>query len=158
MRRIAIILALMGSAQAADLVGTTVPPFPDGLDEQGGSCIGPTPERLCERGVGILIDAAGKQVGVYTGTEAGHRPDGRALWRVTDQLPYPKLGKGQDLIFAQCRHQGVDDGTVMAVVRRSKLEWLPAVSWAYRVDGASGKFVKLDPKGVDCVNEALDGD
>jgi hypothetical protein len=47
---------------------------------------------------------------------------------------------------------------VVAVVKDSKQTWLRAAGWAYRVENASGKLTKLDPKHVDCYNTALEAD
>jgi hypothetical protein len=81
-----------------------------------------------------------------------------ARWTVSDVVAYPKVPKGHDLVWATCRNDRVEDTSIVAVVRNSKQPWLQAVGWAYRADEASGKFTKVDPKRVDCVNTALDAD
>jgi hypothetical protein len=73
-------------------------------------------------------------------------------------MPYPKVNKGYHLDWGSCRYDSVEDGAVVAVVRHSKQPWLRAADWAYRLDSASGKLVKLDPKRVDCYNTALEAD
>jgi hypothetical protein len=77
---------------------------------------------------------------------------------VTDFLPYPKVSKGHDLVWGTCRYDKAEDGSVIAVVRNSKQEYLQAIGWAYRVDLRSGKLTKLDPTRVDCFNTALEAD
>jgi hypothetical protein len=73
-------------------------------------------------------------------------------------MPYPKVNKGHDLVWGGCRYDGVEDESVVTVVRNSKQPWLHAVGWAFRVDDTSGKFIKLDTRHVDCVNTALESD
>jgi hypothetical protein len=154
MRTIAVLMVLVSTAHAEELVGKVVPPFPDGMYEGEGTCTGIGSQEPCRRSVAVLLSAEGKKVGVYAAASA----ERRGFWIVSDLLPYPKVGKSRDLVLGVCRYDRVDDGSVVAVVRNSKQSWLMADGWAYRVDDASGKFVKLDAKHVDCVNTALDAD
>jgi hypothetical protein len=153
----ASVVALAMPLHAQGLVGSIVPPYPAGLSEQEGSCVGDKPGQPCEWGIGILANAAGKKVQIYAGSDA---TDGRkdARWRVTDVLPYPTLGKGLDLAVAVCRSGGAEDSAILAVVRNAKREFLQATGWVYRLDRTSGKFVKLSPTGIDCINAGLDAD
>lgn len=158
MWRLVLFFAMTCAAHAEDLVGKRVPPFPDGLQQGGGSCISAGTQDPCRRRVSVLINAAGKQIGVYASISDGHDEKGRPYGIVTDLVPYPKIRKGYHLDWGSCRYDRVEDGAVVAVVRDSKRRWLPAVEWAYRVDSASGKLVNLDPARVDCFNTALEAD
>jgi hypothetical protein len=155
---LAAILSVTCVTQAQELVGKVVPPFPGGMYEGGGACIGKDPQFSCQRGVNVLVSADGKKVGIFAASRAGRDSKGGALWTVSDVVAYPKVPKGHDLVWATCRNDRVEDTSIVAVVRNSKQPWLQAVGWAYRADEASGKFTKVDPKRVDCVNTALDAD
>ena len=157
MWRVAFFLALTCAARADELVGRRVPPFPDGMHEGGGSCI-PSAQDPCHRGVSVLVSGAGKEIGVYASLFDGHDERGKPFSIVTDVIPYPKVNAGHHLDWSSCRYYGVEDSAVISVVKQSKQPWLPSAGWAYRVENASGKFVKLDPKRVDCYNTALEAD
>jgi hypothetical protein len=104
------------------------------------------------------MNAAGKEIGVYASVSDGNDEQGKAFGIVTDLIPYPKVNKGYHLDWSSCRYDGVNDAAVVAVVKDSKQEWLRAAGWAYRLENASGKLIKLDPKHVDCYNTALEAD
>jgi hypothetical protein len=154
----AAILSVTGVALAEELVGKVVPPFPGGMYQGGGQCIGPNAKDPCEMDVSVLTTVEGRKVGVYAARSAGHDEKRGPLWTVTDVLPYPKVPKGHDLVWGTCRYDKAEDGSVIAVVRNSKQEYLQARGWAYRVDLRSGKLTKLDPMRVDCFNTALEAD
>jgi hypothetical protein len=155
---IAGLVALAMPLHAQGLVGSIVPPYPAGLSEQEGSCIGDKPDQPCEWGIGVLANAAGKKVQIVASSDAKRPEEKNARWRVTDAIPYPPVGKGLELAVATCRSSGAEDSSILAVVRSSKKEWLQAAGWAYRLDRASGKFVKLSPQGIDCINTGMDAD
>ena len=156
--RLAFFLALTCGARAEELVGKRVPPFPDGMYEGGGTCIATGTQDPCHRGVSVLKSAAGKEIGVYASVSDGHDKRSKSFAIVTDVIPYPKVNKGYHLDWSSCRYGGVEDDAVVAVVKDSKQTWLRAAGWAYRVENASGKLIKLDPKHVDCYNTALEAD
>jgi hypothetical protein len=151
------LIALAVPLHAENLVGSTVPPYPAGLSEREGACIGDKPGLPCEWGLSVLVNAAGQKIQIVAGSDAKGQGM-QARWLVTDAIPYPKLGKGMNFVMAMCRSGSAGDNSILAVVRDAKREFLPASGWAYRLDRTSGKFVKLDPKGIDCVNEGLDAD
>lgn len=143
---------------AADLIGTTIPPLPDGIFEDGGVCIGRTQQTECERNIGILKTSAGKDFLIYTGSAASLRGE-KPRWRVTDTAAFPIVPNGAEFVWGDCRISGTPDASIVAIVKSSpKGEWLRARDWAYRVDYDTGKFVPLEPKNVDCANSALEGD
>jgi hypothetical protein len=145
-------------ARAEDLVGKRVPPLPDGMYQGGGACIGNGPGDSCRRSVSVFMSSKGKRIGVYAAVSDGRDEKGFAFWIVTDVLPYPNVDKGHDLVWGSCRYDGVEDNSVVAVVRNSKQPWLRAAGWAYRVEDTSGRFIKLDTMHVDCANTALEAD
>ena len=157
MWRLAFFLALTSAAHAEELIGKRVPPFPNGMYKGGGSCIA-NAQDPCHRGVSVLMSAAGKEIGVYASVSDGHDERGKPFSIVTDVIPYPKVNAGHHLDWSSCRYDGVEDSAVISVVKQSKQPWLSSAGWAYRVENASGKFIKLDPKRVDCYNTALEAD
>ena len=151
---------------AMDLVGKVMPPYPDGLDELGGSCVSESadPARVCDYSVGVLAAPAAKIDGdpvprfVVAGQFAG-RDGARAQWRITDALPYPTGRTGYYLQFGTCRVNGRDDARVAAIVRQhdTATEWLKDVAWAGRLRSPDGRFEVLEARSVDCINEAYYG-
>ncbi len=152
-------LALPQLAVAVELVGKTMPPYPEGLSEVGGSCLSVSkdPARVCDYSIGLLADADADADPVMRHVIAGRmagRDGQRALWKVTDALDYPKVAKGFHWQVGSCRLDKVDDAAIIAVVRHdSGREYLTDVAWARRLDLKTGKFAPLDPARVDCVNE-----
>lgn len=152
---------LPAAASAVELIGKTMPPYPQGLRELGGSCLSEStdPAHVCDFSIGLLGDAEADPEAeplpkyVVAGRMAG-REGPLALWKITDAQPYPKVAKGYYWQAGSCRVDKVDDGKVIAVVQQSsEQEYLADVAWARRLDLDSGKFAILDPARVDCINE-----
>ena len=157
-----LILAMLPmAARAVELIGRTVPPYPDGLQDVGGSCLSDStdPAHVCDFSIGLLADADADPSAevapryVVAGRMAG-REGPLALWKITDAQPYPKAGKGYFWQAGSCRVDGADDAKVIAVVRQgAEHEYLTDVAWARRLDLKSGKFSVVEPSRVDCINE-----
>ena len=158
-----LLLALPLGANAVEhaLVGRTMPPYPDGLREVGGICLADSrnPGAVCDYSIGLLADigndpeAAAVMRYVVAGRIQGR--DGTvALWKITDALPYPAVARDYYWQAGSCRVDREEDSKVIAVVRHDlEQEYSGDVAWARGLDLESGKFVKVDPKRVDCLNE-----
>ncbi len=140
---------------AGDLIGSEVPPYPDNLKEIGGACIGGPPRTpdVCDYSIGILGDSEEAPVYVYGGKFLRRDDEGHPFWRVIDAMPYPKLPRGHEFAMSTCRENGVDDATIVAVVKITEEEWHTHVLQAFRLDLKQEKFVPLNPKAIECVNE-----
>lgn len=154
-------LALPQAAGAVELVGKTMPPYPEGLSEVGGVCLSDSTGtgHVCDYSISLLADAspdpdAGPLMRYVTAGRLAGRDGSLALWTITDAQAYPKVTKGFFWQAGTCRVDKVDDPKVIAVVRQGlEQEYLADVAWARRLDLKSGKFTALDPARVDCVNE-----
>lgn len=162
-RPLLLLLALPVGAAAGvvDLVGKTMPPYPEGLREVGGICLNDSTdaEHVCDYSIGLLADANDDLEAetvmryVVAGRMAG-RDGAAALWKITDALPYPQVAGDYFWQAGSCRVEKVDDVSVIAVLRRSPdEEYFSDVAWARRLDLKSGKFTVIDPARVDCINE-----
>jgi len=157
-----LVLAMLPmAASAVELIGKTVPPYPQGLRDVGGSCLSDStdPAHVCDFSIGLLADAGADPSAdpvlryVIAGRMAG-REGPLALWKITDAQAYPKVEKGYFWQAGSCRVDKTDDAKVIAVVRQgAEQEYLTDIAWARRLDLKSGKFSVLDPARVDCVNE-----
>jgi hypothetical protein len=156
-----VLATLPSTVGAVELIGKTVPPYPAGLRDVGGSCLSDStdPAHVCDFSIGLLADAGTDPSAepvlryVVAGRMAG-REGPLALWKITDAQPYPKTVKGYFWQAGSCRVDKVDDGKVIAVVRQgAEQEYLADVVWARRLDLESGRFSVIDPKRVDCINE-----
>ncbi|RYZ73822.1 MAG: hypothetical protein EOP91_04155 [Lysobacteraceae bacterium] len=170
MRRRPSVLALAGllaasvpaETWAVELIGRTMPPYPDRLQDIGGACVSDSidPDHVCDYSIAVLgtatsadADAEPQPRYVVAGRMAG-RDGAKALWKITDAQPYPEVARGFSWQVGNCRLDKVDDGRVVAIVRQDRQqEYLAEVSWARRLDLVSGKFATLAPSRVDCVNE-----
>ncbi len=154
-------LALPQIAIAVELVGKTMPPYPEGLREVGGACLSDSTDtgHVCDYSIGLLADANGDPDAepVMRYVTAGHlagRDGPLALWKITDAHAYPKVAKGFFWQAGTCRVDKADDPKVIAVVRQGlEQEYLTDVAWARRLDLKRGKFAVIDPARVDCINE-----
>ncbi|MFO1187029.1 MAG: hypothetical protein U1E87_05995 [Alphaproteobacteria bacterium] len=157
-----ILLAASGDASAArdipdGFVGSIVPPYPAGTESYEGICVGPDGKDLCAFSLGKLFTLPREPIAVYAGKFHGRAPDGReALWLVTDAIPHPGLTDAQGFRWATCLNNGVSDGAVMAVVEDKNAARSKAAGWAYKLDYETGKLVRLDPAGIECVFEEGD--
>ena len=159
------VLALLagGATGASGLVGRSVPPYPDGLQDVLGSCLSPShdPTRACEFSIHVLADPVAAQDPlaaprfIIAARNAGY--DGsHPRWTVTDQAPYPDVGEGWFVHLGNCQVDGRDEPALVAVVREgSRAQWLDEVAWARRLDFAEGRFVQVDTAKVRCANEAI---
>lgn len=143
------VVAHAPQSEASELIGMVVPPFPAGILSDGGACIGKTDATLCTRGVIFLKTSSDRDFLIFSGS-AEPSQGKMARWRVIDTLAFPKRPRGYELVF-ECRESGKPDPSIMAIVdSSSQKDWLPAHGWAYRVDDSTGRFVKLDPRKIDC--------
>ena len=166
-RLAALLLALAPCAAAAvDLVGKTMPPYPDGLQDTGGICLSDSTDaaHVCDFSIGFLGEP-GDDPGlapvvrhVVAGRMKG-RDGAKAIWSITDAVPYPEVPSGYFWQAGSCRVGKADDGKVVAIVRQSGHgEYLSDVAWARRLDLETGRFEVVDPARVDCVNEGYGED
>lgn len=154
-------LSLSACVPASDgLVGRTLPPYPDGLEELQGTCIAAAddPAAVCAYSVAVLghraQGGAGQPVHVVAQRNAGY--DGQMpRWTVSDAAPYPAAATVHALQVSTCRFDGEDDPHVVALVRHvPDREWSGDVAWARRLALATGRFAPVDPSRVACLNEA----
>ena len=159
----------IGSACAGELqhedkwVGTVVPPYPSGVHELSGTCVGPGPsgDAMCAVSIHVLRD---EQIHVRTllATRELHHPDGtvvggdRPLQLVTDAIEPDALfdAKGE-VAVGTCQRDGADDARIVAaLVPGPDVEWFAGFRGLWRL-GVDGRFTALDPAGVRCRNEGF---
>lgn len=119
MTRYLLLSLLTTVAGAAELVGSTVPPYPDGLIDQSGACIAQSRglEHECDYSIAVLANSDGKP-SVLIGARLKERGNQqKPIWIVTDGLPYPALPEGYLLAIATCQVDGKDDETIIAAKR-----------------------------------------
>jgi hypothetical protein len=77
------------------------------------------------------------------------------VWRIVAALESDALfDAGVDAVHGTCQLRGVEDGSVVAIVRREAREWLPAQE-AWRFDPYAGRFAPLRNADVRCANEGF---
>jgi hypothetical protein len=158
MRGVVLIAATLLSfpLQADELIGREVPPYPAGLENLIGSCLGDTEkgEDICAWSVGTLNHRdSGAAVGVFAGRSLGNAADGTARWQVTGYLTLPPPKEGYDVQIGTCRRSGADDQTIVAIARLDpEAEYSDDVSWAAQLDRSSGALAEVETAGIDCVN------
>jgi hypothetical protein len=154
---ITVVLALLAlPSHAEELVGREVPPYPAGLENLIGSCIGDTAkgEDICAWSIGTLnAIGSGVAIGVFAGRSLGNAPDGTARWLVTGYLTLPAPKEGYEVQIGMCRRSGVEDQSIVAVARLDPdKEYSDDVTWAAEFDRASGALAEMPTAGIDCAN------
>ncbi len=142
---------------AAAFIGTTVPPYPQGLEQASGNCVagGDGLEHACDFGLATIGNrAADGEISVLY-LIASRNLDTAAKqpqWEVTDAVDVPDIDTGYQLQIAGCRLNGADVPGLVAVVRYTDAEFLSDVTWVRRYDTATGKLSDIPANGVDCAN------
>jgi hypothetical protein len=161
MRRIVLIAMTLLSlpVRADELIGREVPPYPAGLENLTGTCLGDTEkgEDICAWSLGTLNHiGSGAAVGVFAGKSLGNAADGTARWLVTGYLTLPPPREGYDVQIANCRRDGIDDQTIVAVARLDPdTETSDDTAWAAQFDRSSGALTEVATTGIDCVGVAF---
>ena len=167
--RTAAFALAVGSACAGELhhedgwIGTVVPPYPSGVHELSGSCVGPgtSGEELCAISIQVLRDEQ-SHVRTLLATRELRHPDGstvggdRPLQLVTDAIEPDALDDAKvELAVGTCQREGADDPRIVAaLVPGPDVEWLAGFRGLWRL-GDDGRFGALDPAGVRCRNEGF---
>ena len=142
---------------AVALIGKTVPPYPEGLEEASGSCVagGDGLEHACDFGVATIGNrTAGGELSVrYLIASRNIDTDAKQpQWEVTDAVDAPSIDNGHFLQITGCRLNGVAVPSLVALVRHGDAEYSSDVTWVRRFDTATGKLSDIPLDGVDCFN------
>ena len=155
-------LAMAGQAMAdesgAGWIGKIVPPYPDGVSETTGTCIGGAqfdPSTICDHALAVLDDPQSRLRTIRALEQAPHFGK-LPRWRIVDALEPDELAD-RDVLVATgtCQQRGTDDATVVALVRVAEQEWLSPVLRAWRFDVAAGKLLPLPVADLRCRNEGF---
>lgn len=163
-RSIVALAILMQAAMAsADVsyVGLIYPPDPPHYKGLGGWMIDTS-----ENGIACtLVQIEGKrmywlnkQVGTKTETPKNAWPITRAVFEVTDVLPYPRLRHRETVITAadgECSVKGNPAESIIVVGAWAKKkgktgEYVARVRQVWRANSATLRFETLDPSSVHC--------
>lgn len=147
---------------SANIVGTVVPPYPQGFDSFEGICIAgmEDPVNACKYTIGILQTSRDdKGVGIFAGVYDRFEQD-RTRWKVTDSIAYPNVPDGHIFTQVGCQLNGAEDETVIAVVDSSRDSGMDPAGlgravWARKLNVATGKLVEIKPSSVQCLAEAM---
>ncbi|RFP62522.1 hypothetical protein D0Y53_01535 [Luteimonas weifangensis] len=138
-------------------VGKIVPPYPDGVVETAGSCIGDpaaAPAALCDHAIAVLHDPQSGLRTILALTQAPHFGK-QPLWRIADALEPGELDdRGVEVATATCRLRGRDDAALVALVRPTERAWWAPLR-AWRFDIAAGQLQPVAAADVRCRNEGF---
>jgi hypothetical protein len=158
----------LGSAGAGELQhedkwgGTVVPPYPSGVHELSGTCVGTgtSGEEICAVSIQLLRDEQ-SHVRTLLATRELRHPDGssvggdKPLQLVTDAIePDVLFDAAVELAVGTCQQGGADDPRIVAALVPGPQEWFAAFRGLWRL-GDDGRFFALDPAGVRCRNEGF---
>jgi hypothetical protein len=155
-------LAVAGQAMADESgtgwIGRIVPPYPDGVTETSGTCIGDAQAEaasICEHAFAVLDDPQSKLRTILALEQAPHFGK-LPLWRIVDALEPDELAdRNIQVATGTCQQRETDDATVVALVRLAEQEWLSPVLRAWRFEVAAGKLLPIPVTDVRCRNEGF---
>ena len=156
-------LLLVAGAAAADesgagWIGKIVPPYPDGVVETSGTCIGDAQVNvaaICDHAFALLDDPQSKLRTILALEQAPHFGK-LPLWRIVDALEPDELAdRSVQVATGTCQQRETDDATVVALVRVAEQEWLSPVLRAWRFDVAAGKLLPIPGADIRCRNEGF---
>lgn len=139
-----------------DWVGHVVPPYPSGWSHVGGGCIG-SDDDLASRCRHMIVELRDAQSGtrMVLALESVKSFANPPLSRIAAVLePDALFDPGLAISYDLCQLRGVDDKSVVAIVRYDDREWLPARE-AWRFDAEAGRFAPLPSGDVRCMNEGF---
>lgn len=148
-----VLLLFSKACMATNLMGSIVPPFPNGWTEESGACISKSlgVDKMCDYSIGVLRSLNGRVL--YIGKSTPQIETNEVHWLVTDQMPFPQTPRGQEVVFSSCELNGELNETIIAVVKVTDTEWYTTVRQAYRANLNTGRFEKISTKGIRCLNE-----
>lgn len=144
---------------ARSFIGLQYPPFPEGLDEQGGTMLA----------VGGKVEFALNVVSrdsttyVWLSRLTERNAAGEPGFEVRAALLVPPLDSGEALLVGRCRITGakdVGDRSVVAIARTAGHDAeaeLTDIREAWRADVAKEAFRELPADSVVCTNDVLQG-
>ena len=147
---------------SVNIVGTVVPPYPQGFDSFEGTCIPGTqkPVNACKYTIGILQTSRDdRRVGIFAGVYDRLEQE-RVRWKVTDYIAYPDVPDGHTFAQVGCQLNGTEDETVIAVIDSSHDSGMDPAGlgqavWARKLNVATGKLVEIKSSSVQCLVEAM---
>lgn len=152
--------AAAGAPPAAQsFVGLQYPPFPEGLDEQGGTMLAVGGK--AEFALNVVSRDSTTYVWLSRLTE--RNAQGEPGFEVRAALLVPPLDSGEVLLVGRCRMAGasdVGDRGIVAIARTAGHEEEPElrdIREAWRADVAKEAFRALPADSVVCTNEVLQG-
>lgn len=138
--------------------GKIVPPYPDGVVEVSGTCIGDAsgdPTAICDHAFAVLDDPQSKLRTILALEQAPHFGK-QPLWRVADALEPSELDdRSVEVASGTCQQQQTDAVAVVALVRLADKQWLSPVLRAWRFDIAAGKLLPIPVADLRCRNEGF---
>ena len=155
-------LAELMTPPSVNIVGTVVPPYPQGFDSFEGTCIagkGKTAQP-CQYTIGILqASRDDTPVGIFAGTY-DHLENNFIRWKVTDYIQYPAVPNGHTFTSVGCQLNGTEDETILAVLEPEKGNSMEPAGlgkaiWARKLNVASGKFTTVGTSSVKCLYEGM---
>jgi len=152
--------AAAGAPPAAQsFVGLQYPPFPEGLDEQGGTMLAVGGKM--EFALNVVSRDSTTYVWLSRLTE--RNAEGEPGFEVRAALLVPPLDSGEVLLVGRCRMAGASDAgdrSIVAIARTAGHEAeadLRDIREAWRADVAKEAFRELPADSVVCANEVLQG-
>lgn len=139
-------------AVASGLIGSIVPPYPNHMSSNMGSCI-PHGDEFCAYSIASLSKDDGSVVAVLA-KQFINDIAGEPSWKIIDMLDAPAQNDGLIWAFEECHIDGAQDFSVVGLVSYKDMGgWLEAdkTIWAVQLDVSTQKLVMPEPSRVECI-------
>lgn len=70
-----------------------------------------------------------------------------------DQMPFPEIRKGEEVVYGMCERNGAVDQTILAVAKTEDAELYTKIRVAYQANLETERFESIPTAGIGCANE-----
>ena len=103
---------------------------------------------------GISIDRCGRYWKLEFEKFTGREKDGQPIWHVLELLEVHKEAADEVIVSQTCSIGGVEDHGIVVVARQTDEDWFARIRAAWKADREHGRWISIDPRTVQCWNEA----
>ena len=80
-------------------------------------------------------------------------------FEILDVLEITSINEDDLICFQSCQKDSLRDSEIVAITKYDEnLEYFKDIIQAWRADRENGKFISIDPKGIECLNEGFGAD
>jgi hypothetical protein len=103
---------------------------------------------------GISIDRCDDHWKLKFKRFGGREDDGQPIWHVLELLEIHKEAADEVIVSQTCSIGGVEDHGIVVVAQQTDDDSFAQIRTAWKADREHGRWISIDPRTVQCWNEA----